>query len=225
MTAGAAPTEWPMRTLTGPEIAAAGLTDWSFLRDGLHTRLIADFATGLQLVARIGAAAEAVDHHPDLDLRYGHLDVRLVSHDARGVTTRDVALARTISELAAAAGVEAAPHARQLVELALDSPDGEAVLPFWRAALAMQELRPPGDGPELRDDDLPTMWFQPSGGEQARQRFHLDLWVAPEVVQDRIAAAVAAGGVLVSDAEAPAFWVLADAEGNKVCLCTWQDRG
>jgi 4a-hydroxytetrahydrobiopterin dehydratase len=68
------------------------------------------------------------------------------------------------------------------------------------------------------------MWFQASGSEEPRQRFHLDLWVAPEVVDERIAAAVAAGGVLVSDAEAPAFWVLADPEGNKVCLCTWQTR-
>ena len=37
-------------------------------------------------------------------------------------------------------------------------------------------------------------------------------------------AALAAGGTLVSDACAPAFWVLADAEGNEVCVCTWQDR-
>ena len=38
------------------------------------------------------------------------------------------------------------------------------------------------------------------------------------------AAALAAGGVLVSDRAAPAFWVLADAEGNEVCVCTWQGR-
>ena len=32
------------------------------------------------------------------------------------------------------------------------------------------------------------------------------------------------GGTLVSDEDAPSFWVLADPQGNKVCLCTWQDR-
>jgi 4a-hydroxytetrahydrobiopterin dehydratase len=44
-------------------------------------------------------------------------------------------------------------------------------------------------------------------------------------VQPRIDAALAAGGRVAGDAEAPAFWVLADPDGNKVCLCTWQDRG
>ncbi|MFI1760772.1 VOC family protein [Streptomyces sp. NPDC020800] len=44
-------------------------------------------------------------------------------------------------------------------------------------------------------------------------------------LQTRIDAALAVGGTLVSDAEAPSFWVLADPEGNRVCLCTWQDRG
>ena len=209
-----------MRTLSGREVAEAGLADWSFLRDALHTRLTADYATGLRLVAAIGAAAQQVDHHPDLDLRYASLDVRLTSHDAGGVTGRDLRLARRISELAAAEGVPASPAAARLLELGLDTTDAEAVLPFWRAVLAVRDPRPD----ELRDDALPTLWFQRSGREEPRQRFHLDLWVAPEVVQERIAAAVAAGGALVSDAEAPSFWVLADPEGNRVCLCTWQDR-
>ena len=63
---------------------------------------------------------------------------------------------------------------------------------------------------DLRDDVLPSLWFQASGSDEPRQRFHLDLWVAPEVVEAQIAAALAAGGVLVSDAEAPSYWVLAD---------------
>ena len=211
-----------MRTLSGPEIAGAGLADWSYLRDALRTRLTTDYATGLRLVAAVGAAAQDMDHHPDLDLRYGSLDVRLTSHDAGGVTDRDVRLARRISELAAAEGVAATPREARLVELGLDTPDRDAVLPFWRALLA---VRGPGPGAdELRDDALPTLWFQPSGRAEPRQRFHLDLWVAPEVVEARIAEAVTAGGVLVSDAEAPAFWVLADPDGNRVCLCTWQDR-
>ena len=97
-----------MSTLTEHEIADAGLDGWSYADSALHTRLATkNFATGLRLVARIGAAAEAADHHPDLDLRYPHLDVRLTSHDAGGVTERDVALARTISEFAAAEGVVA----------------------------------------------------------------------------------------------------------------------
>ena len=60
---------------------------------------------------------------------------------------------------------------------------------------------------------------------EPRQRWHPDVWIDPAQVQSRIAAAVAAGGTLVSDAEAPSFWVLADPQGNRVCLCTWQQRG
>ncbi|MCA1657505.1 MAG: 4a-hydroxytetrahydrobiopterin dehydratase, partial [Actinobacteria bacterium] len=46
------------------------------------------------------------------------------------------------------------------------------------------------------------------------------LWLAPEVAAERIAAAVAAGGSIVDDAEAPSFTVLADPEGNRACICT-----
>jgi 4a-hydroxytetrahydrobiopterin dehydratase len=213
-----------MATLTGRDVAAAGLTDWVLLPQSLQTRLLTgDFATGLRLVERIGAAAEAADHHPDLDLRYPYLDVRLSSHDAGGVTERDVALARQISELVQTEGVRAAPQAATVLELGLDTPHAAGVRPFWRAVLAMDE-QGSGDDVELHSDGLPTLWFQRSGAQEPRQRFHLDLWVAPEVVQERIAAAVAAGGSLVSDAEAPSFWVLADPEDNKVCLCTWQER-
>jgi 4a-hydroxytetrahydrobiopterin dehydratase len=212
-----------MGTLTGAEIAAAGLTDWTYLPSALHTRLLTkDYATGLRLVDRIGAAAASSP--PDIDLRRSHLDIRLTSYDARGVTDGELALALSISELAAAEGIVATPAVVKLVELALDTPDAEAVRPFWRAVLDMAERHIPGHGAELRDDVLPTMWFQRSGRTEPRQRFHLDLWVAPEVVQARIDAALRAGGVLVSDANAPSFWVLADPEGNNVCLCTWQGR-
>ncbi len=46
----------------------------------------------------------------------------------------------------------------------------------------------------------------------------------PDEAHQRIAATVAAGGTLVYDAEAPAFWVLADPEGNEACVTTWQGR-
>jgi 4a-hydroxytetrahydrobiopterin dehydratase len=80
----------------------------------------------------------------------------------------------------------------------------------------------------VRDDDgdLPTIWFQATDPhETPRQRFHLDIRVPPEVAQQRIAAALDAGGTLVSDERAPAFVVLADPDGNQVCVCTWQGRG
>jgi 4a-hydroxytetrahydrobiopterin dehydratase len=52
----------------------------------------------------------------------------------------------------------------------------------------------------------------------------MDVDVPPELAQSRIDAALAAGGTLLSADAAPAFWVLADAEGNEACICTWQGR-
>jgi 4a-hydroxytetrahydrobiopterin dehydratase len=44
------------------------------------------------------------------------------------------------------------------------------------------------------------------------------------VADERVAAALAAGGTLVEDRFARSWWVLADADGNEACVCTWQDR-
>ncbi|MEV0426367.1 4a-hydroxytetrahydrobiopterin dehydratase [Micromonospora sp. NPDC050495] len=216
-----------MSRLTGEQIADEHLTGWTYLLGALQTRIrTPDFATGLSVLDAIGAEAERMDHHPDLDLRYTHVDVRLWSHDARGVTRRDIRLARAISAIAEAAGVTLGHAGVSRLELALDSPDSAAVLPFWRAVLATDHLAGPDFGDELRDPagTLPTVWFQESGREEPRQRWHPDVWVDPAEVRPRIDAALAAGGTLVSDAAAPHFWVLADGDGNRVCLCTWQGR-
>ncbi|MBB6626658.1 4a-hydroxytetrahydrobiopterin dehydratase [Nocardioides sp. KIGAM211] len=207
-------------------VEAEGLDDWRILFSALHARfLTGDFATGLRLVNAIGAEAEAMDHHPDLDLRYPHLNVKLTSHDVHGVTQRDVRLARRISELAAAEGVGADPSAASVLEIALDTADRAAIQPFWRAVLGLTDS--PSYDEELVDLNgaLPTVWFQATDPhDEPRQRFHLDLRVPPEVAEGRIAAAVAAGGVLVTDEHAPRFWVLADVEGNKACITTCQGR-
>ena len=207
------------------EVEAEGLSDWRLLLSALHARFrTRSFATGLELVNRIGEEAEAMNHHPDLDLRYPHLNVRLTSHDTGGVTARDVRLARKVSELAASANVAADPSAVSVLELALDSEDYRAIKPFWRAVLALRDSRAED---ELVDPDgaLPTLWFQETDGhEPPRQRFHRDVRVPPEVARERIDAALAAGGTLVSEAHAPRFWVLADAQGNKACVTTGEGR-
>ena len=216
-----------MSKLTGRQIADADLDGWAYLLDGLQTRILTkSFATGLAVVNAIGAAAEEMNHHPDLTLRYASVDIRLTSHDERGVTDRDIRLARAISVIAADAGLHPDSSDVSRLELGLDTPSRESVLPFWSAMLAMEHQSGPDFGDDLRDraDALPNVWFQASGREEPRQRWHLDLWVDPAQVKPRIDAALAAGGSLVSDAEAPSFWVLADPEGNRSCLCTWQDR-
>ncbi|RPF21377.1 4a-hydroxytetrahydrobiopterin dehydratase [Myceligenerans xiligouense] len=219
-----------MSTLTGQQIAGSGLTGWVFLGDALYTRAATgSFAAGLALVDAIGAAAEAANHHPDVDLRYPHVDIRLTSHDAGGVTDRDVAMARTVTDLARDAGASLDGAGLSRLELALDTPERDGIRPFWREFLAYDggaEGERPWAADEIGDPlgRLPVLWFQASGAEEPRQRWHLDVWVDPSEVRGRIARAVAAGGRVVDDSRAPAFWVLADAEGNRSCLCTWQAR-
>ncbi len=215
-----------MTKLTGQQVADAGLAGWVNLLGALQTRITtSDFATGLALVDAIGAAAEQLDHHPDLDLRYGHLGVRLTSHDTGGITGRDIRLARRISALVADADLELDAVHLSRVELGLDTPAAATILPFWAAVQAVAPPPEP-DADELPDPsgNSPTLWFQASGSEEPRQRWHPDIWVDPADVQPRIDAALATGGTLVSEEEAPSFWVLADPDGNRVCLCTWQDR-
>jgi len=215
------------QTLSFAEVESAGLSDWRQLFEALRTRfLTGDFATGLALTSRIGELAEAANHHPDVDLRYPHVNVTLFSHDVFGVTSRDVDLARQISAAAADLGVSADPSAASVVEIALDTWDYEAIKPFWRAVLGMSDSPDSGKAVYDPSGSLPALWFQDTDEhEEPRMRFHLDVRVPPEVVEPRIAAALEAGGTLVTDEYAPRFWVLADAQGNKACLTTGRGRG
>ncbi|HEY2879260.1 4a-hydroxytetrahydrobiopterin dehydratase [Nocardioides sp.] len=209
------------------EVEQAGLSDWRRLFDTLRARYrTGDFATGLRLVNRIGALAEEANHHPDVDLRYPTVAVTLWSHDVGGVTSRDVDLARLISRAAADLDVEADPSSLSVVEIALDTADHEEIKPFWRAVLGLTD--DPETDTQLFDlvGSLPTVWFQHTEPhDEPRQRFHLDIRVPAEVAEQRIAAALDAGGTLVTDEYAPRFWVLADAQGNKACVTTGRGRG
>ena len=214
------------QTLSGDEIRALdGMNDWRAMFDSLQSRFrTGDFRTGLAMLDRVAEEAEEQGHHPDLDLRYGLLNVRLSSHDVGGKTMRDVTMARRISAIAADLGVTADPASVSRLEIALDTSDSAAIAPFWQAVYGKQ---PDPSAYEVTDGegDLPALWFQDSAPhDEPRQRFHLDLRVPPEVADVRIAAALAAGGKLVSDAEAPRFTVLADPQGNKVCICTHVTR-
>jgi 4a-hydroxytetrahydrobiopterin dehydratase len=141
------------------------------------------------------------------------------------VTEADVAAAHHISDVARHHGLRAEPSAVLQVEIGLDSAHIPIEGPFWSALLN----GPSGtfDHDEIVDADsrFANIWFQPTDMHPTpRQRFHLDVWVAAEVAQQRIDAAVAAGGHVVGDDEAPAYTVLADPEGNRVCVCTYLGR-
>jgi 4a-hydroxytetrahydrobiopterin dehydratase len=212
--------------LTPAELAVTeGLDHWRYVLGAIHGEFaLQSFPDGARLVAAIADAAEAAAHHPDVALRYpGVVRVTLTTHAIGAVTTRDVELARTISALADDAGAEPRPVVVQAVELAIDTMDADRIRPFWMAVLGYRDA---GSG-DLADPARigPPVWFQQMDAPRTeRNRFHVDVSVAHDVAEERVAAALAAGGTLVSDARARAFWVLADADGNEACVCTWQDR-
>ena len=218
--------------LTEAEVDAAvqdGLGDWRPLFGVLAARFeTGDFTTGARLVAEVAGLADAMDHHPDVDLRYGAVEVRTWSHDVGGITRRDLRLAAAVSQVAAELEVGAVPGRLQSVEWALDTWDLAEVKPFWAAVLGLEEHDDEAVAPGGR---WPSVWFQPTEQHVAaqlgapRQRWHADVRVPPEAVEERMAAVLAAGGRLVSDDQAPAYWVLEDAQGNRACLTTWLGRG
>ncbi|WP_134767294.1 4a-hydroxytetrahydrobiopterin dehydratase [Nocardioides sp. 1609] len=212
--------------LSGHDVEAELLADWRILFSRLHGRFeTGDFATGVKLVEGIGAAADEMDHHPDVDLTYPRVDVRLSSHDVGGVTMRDVRLARTITDLAGRLGATARPDEVSVLEVGLDTWDFAEVKPFWAALLGYESNDRFED--ELVDPDgtMPTIWAQDAERhDRPQQRWHFDLRVPPEVAERRVKQAIEAGGTLVSDERAPAFWVLADAQGNQACITTWLGR-
>ncbi|MDH3680934.1 MAG: 4a-hydroxytetrahydrobiopterin dehydratase [Acidimicrobiia bacterium] len=201
-----------------------GVDDWRFVLYGI----IAEYATGsysaaAELVSVVADAAEAARHHPDVALRYpDRVRIVLTTHAAGGLTTADVDLARQISSLAAAAGATADPGAPQIVELAIDTTDADRIRPFWAAVLGYVAV----DGNLVDPARIgPPMWFQSMDQPRTdRDRFHLDVSVPHDVAEERVAAALAAGGTLVTDRYAPSWWVLADADGNEACVCTWRPK-
>ena len=182
------------------------------------------FANGVRLVAAIGQIEGLDAHHPDVDIRHDGVTVRLITitDDYYGLSDRDAALARQISELAAQLGVAADPSYVQSFNITIDAHVIADVLPFWRALLGYED-RGDNPGEDLIDPRTreATVWFQPMDVPRTeRNRLHIDVWVPHDHAETRIAAAVAAGGHVVSDEHAPAWWVLADVEGNEACVST-----
>jgi 4a-hydroxytetrahydrobiopterin dehydratase len=207
---------------------ADGVEDWRVTGEGVCTYFVTgSFAAGARVVHAISQLAGLDDHHPDIDLRHGGVTVRLITitDDYYGLTGRDVELARQISAEARELGVPADPSAVQTVQVSMDALVLPDVMPFWRAVLDYQDR---GDSPEDLIDPRgrgPSFWFQQMDAPRPqRNRIHIDVWVPYEQAEARIAAAIAAGGHLVTDEYAPSWWVLADAEGNEACVATIMER-
>jgi 4a-hydroxytetrahydrobiopterin dehydratase len=226
-----------MDMLRGEEIASANLTDWRKLAQGLHARFVVDdFGTGARLVAAVSEAGDALGHHPRVSIGPGYVDIKLISDDAiyrddegtehvvEWVTQQDVDLARRISEIAADHKLDADPASVSMIELGLDTAHSATIAPVW-AALLTGSAESQGHGSpsaEIRDATgrVPNLWFGDADEhETPRQRFHVEVYVAPEVAEQRIAAALAAGGTVVDGSNAPSLTVIADQDGNKGIVC------
>ncbi len=194
------------------------------VRDAASTHFrTGSFAKGVALVDAIGKLADAANHHPDVDLRYRGVTVRLRTHDEGGLTERDVALAGQITDAARELGVPVDLSGLQMIQVAIDALVIPDVLPFWRAVLGYTQE----DDEDVADPDAqgPPFWFQQMDAPRPqRNRIHIDLYVPHDQAEARVAAALAAGGHIVSDENAPGWWTLADAEGNEVDVAPWPDR-
>jgi 4a-hydroxytetrahydrobiopterin dehydratase len=189
-----------------------------------------------EAVGAIAAAGgQAAEGRLRADVRGGLL-ILTVQNPSGGLPTEaEIELVGGASAILAGLGLEhdagvgaADGRSVQMLEIAIDALDIPAILPFWRAALGYDD-EPGSEGqPNAIVDPAgqgPALWFQQmSEPRPLRNRIHLDISVPHDEARRRIESALAAGGVLVSDTEAPAFWVLADAEGNEACITTWQGR-
>jgi len=185
--------------------------------------------------AAIAACAEHAEGHLRVDLRPDRAELSLQTRSGDSVTRMDAELAQRIAAAITGLGLRPAgattvesPRPVEMLEIAIDAIDIRAIRPFWKAVLAYTDT-PGSDDPQDAIVDpagqLPTLWFQQMDAPRPqRNRVHLDITVAHDEARRRVDAALSSGGHLVDDSFAPSYWILADAEGNEVCVCTWTGR-
>ena len=185
--------------------------------------------------AAVAASGPDADGHLRVDMRPGRVELSVQTRALGAVTGQDTRLAHRIDEAMTGLGLTRASATSgsswrpvQMLEMAIDAVDIPAIRPFWKAVLAYVD-EPGSQGPQGAIVDpagqLPAIWFQQMDAPRPqRNRVHFDITVAHDEAELRVGAALAAGGRLVDDTFARSFWVLADAEGNEVCVCTWTDR-
>ena len=209
---------------------AQGVEDWRVLSDGAIAYFPAgSFGAGARLLQAIAALSGIEEHPPDVDLRPDGVTVRLITVEDRyfGVSGRDIEVARRISQVAHEMGFAANPAAMQSVLIIPGARSVPEIMPFWQAGLGYSPR------PDSPDEDLvdtrnrgPAFWFEamdeprPDGGGA----IHVAVWVPYDQAEARVAAALAAGGRMVRDEFAPAWWTLADAAGNEADISTTMSR-
>lgn len=76
------------------------MSNWSEINNHLERKIkTPDFMTSLNLVTAIAILAEEINHHPDVKLGWGYLDITLTTHDEKKITSKDYLLADRIDKL------------------------------------------------------------------------------------------------------------------------------
>jgi 4a-hydroxytetrahydrobiopterin dehydratase len=222
------------RTAASAAVADIG---WRYLLDYLAVSVpVQSLAQGSAVAAAAVAAGGAdADGHLRVDLRPDRVELSVRDRNAGRPTTRDTELAHRIDAAVAGLGLTGSgstsaesPRPVQALEVAIDALDIPGIQPFWKAVLGYVDQFDRDDPTYAIVDpagQLPSLWFQQMDAPRTqRNRVHFDITVAHDEAEPRVRAALAAGGRLVDDSNARAFWILADAEGNEVCVCAWTDR-
>ncbi len=209
---------------------AAGTQDWRVLGDGAYAFFrTSSLAESVRLVDAIAAIPGIGENPPDIDVRHDGVTIRRLTtgDDYYGLTTADVDVARRVSETARTLGLSSDPTVSQSLLIVPGASNIAEVLPFWKAVLGY-DLRP--DSPEEdivdRHDRTNDVWFEemqePRG--DGGGAIHIGIFVAREIAEARVAAALAAGGRIVRD-RSPMWWTLADTVGNEADIATTEGRG
>ena len=203
-------------------LAAEGTHDWVVLHGGatavFRTPSLAESA---RLAASIAGSPDIAGSEVVLTIADDRITVRL-TRDLWQLEPRHIQLARAVSAIAAAQGAGSDRAAVQEVQLAIAAKPDAVDVGFWRAVLGYEPVADDNAVDPLGHGS--TVWMQElSEAKPLRHAMHIDVSVAREQIDARLAAALAAGGRVVDDSEAPAHWTLADRAGNRVCICAWPD--
>lgn len=199
-----------------------GVEDWRVLFWGAYAFYTApSYADAADVVRAI--ADIAGNHPPDVDLRPEGLTIRTFSRADGALSAADAELARQISEIAHARGLVADPSRVQQIGIAVAQGEGVDTRAFWTALTGYEYIEDVDVMDPLRRG--PHLWFHeldpPTPG---RGRTHIDVSVPADQIEARVAAAVAAGGRIADDSNAPGWWMMASPDNHGVDIAAWPDR-
>jgi 4a-hydroxytetrahydrobiopterin dehydratase len=202
-------------------LSADGVDDWVVLHGGPTAVFRAGSLVEAAQLAVALAAVPGLEDRTVMSVARDHLTVRL-TREMWGTEARHIEVARAISAVARERGATADRNAVQEVQLAVAAKPDDIDLGFWRAVLGYAPMHEDNAIDPLGHGS--TVWMQDlNPGKPLRHAMHVDVSVAREVAEKRLADAIAAGGRIVDDSEAPGAWILADRAGNKVCIAAWPD--